>query len=919
MPEQQTTPAPINSSIRNWIAAFYAAKSWQVTAPEPGTHGPAAPAVAAQVASVLATFDQQHPRADIEQALEDARAQAEAARAALASAGDEAARAAAEAALVQASDREAEAREELAQSDRLRARLAQLEQEAAWVGGDLAGIGEEIARLHQARDAAPQNAVLDPAAVDRFRSYHDLVSANVETARKEQIPAPRGLSAPTVPLLSSDEHRLIVALLELSLLRLESGNLDGANDSLRTAEVRLAEFRTANMGLTPIPQAATGAMAPDLQGYASDIDAIEDALRKQGYTGAAGRLAAGAAQLRLKVEADTTAAATTTYRPYFEKLREAGGTMLERVDVIEKQVAAARGLVSEFLLNGDDAAAAVADQRIAEFDRSQSLDQATKAVAKMVEAIRRDLARSLEEVMAAEGETRGDLVRNLNEISDRYDRLFKHDASGAVKTKKDHDTGGTKEVKKDRSLPRTALREVDLRIAAGRELLDSGSAEAEALAGQYLASVDRFLSRIENDPKFFKRIEERFATFEKQMKAVEADFKLYEVGERTDINEKLADLKGNYVTRDPDEVGKALDDLDARQKALREKCTTLRARKRALQKTAERVEKLMATVGEKLVAGYSTSFHPLTAYHGECEADIAEAREKIARRSETSLEEAGARLSDTEGKLIRVLGLMQLDARNAMQPEQALSLRAFIGDARNGQAEHDRHANCKAEFNGGIKTLLADLGKLRKKLLGLHSDPADCDALKIRAEALQKEMAASLHYADGRPKLQTLQHDYARLTGEADTLRAEKDLGVEAAAQACRDAVRALHGYISGFVQAVIVPAGASDAGNDLDGFDRGKIDGYMQGLAGAIPLGAADDLPAKAREVADTTADMAARKAARKAALADVRALFAVFNAFRPMRHFRAQPFADDAPFGALNRTLPQLEVKLLTALGNG
>lgn len=917
MPEQQTTPAPISPAIKSWIAAFYAAKSWRVTAPEPGTHGPAAPDVAAQAASVLAAYDQQHPRADIEQALQDARAQAEAARAALADAPDEAARAAAEAALAQAGDREAEAREELAQFDRLRARLAQLEEEAVWVGDDLAGIGAEIARLHQARDTAPQTASLDPAAVNRFRGQHDLVSANVETASREQIPAPRGSAAPTVPLLSSDEHRLLVALLELSLLRLESGDLDGAGESLRSAEVRLADFRTTNMGLTPITQAATGAgaMSPELEGFASDIEAIEDELRKKGYTGAAGRLAAGAAQLRLKVEADTTA--TATYRPYFEKLREAGGTMLERVDAIEKHVAAARGLVSELLLNGDDAAAARADQRIAEFDRSQPLDLATKAVVQMVEAIRRDLTLSLEEVLAAEGEARSELLRNLNDISNRYDRLFKHDASGAVKTKKDHDTGGTKEVKKDRSLPRTALREVDLRIGAGRELLDSGSVEAEALAGQYLASVDRFLSRIEDDPKFFKRIEERFATFEKQMKAVEADFKLYEVGERNDINEKLADLKGNYVTRDPDEVEKALDDLDARQKALRETCVTLRARKRALQKTADRVEKLMATVGAKLVAGYSTSFHPLTAYHGACETDLAEAREKIARRSEASLEDAGARLSDTEGKLIRMLGLMQLDARNAMQPEQALSLRAFIGDARKGQAEHDRHANCKTDFNSGIKTLLSDLAKLRKKLLGLHSDPADCDALKIRAEALQKEMAGSQLYADGLPQLQTLQHDFARLTGEADTLRAEKDLGVEAAAQACRDAVRALHGYIAGFVQAVVVPAGASDAGNDLDGFDRGKIDAYMQGLAGAIPLGAADDLPAKARQVADATADMAARKAARKAALADVRALSAVFNGFRPMRHFRAQPFADDAPFGALNRTLPQLEVKLLTALG--
>lgn len=770
-----------------------------------------------------------------------------------------------------------------------------------------------------------------------FIRFHDDVARNIENFRQEVIPltetGKNGLPVTrNYATINSDEYKILFGMLEEALLLFQLGKIDNARAAVQKAMDQAWVYRNARTGAERVAPPETFGKAIDNE-LALAHSAIM-ALERNGYTIAATAYKTSLDDLTLRLRGAVNTGKSDiedTFLGEAERLSEGATIDLERTREIAKHLAKAMQDVDAMRSNGhEDRPQRIVDmieKFIPGVDLSLAVDAAEKIAAEAARLLERTLDHDLKKVKVDPVK----LEQDLKNLTDRYDKLFKHDSSGNVKTQKDTKTGQLKGVKKNADLPRETLEEIDLRIKAAQQLLGSDSVAALQIAQTYVDNVNIFMTNIDNSPQWYADFADKLKFLTSDYNSVEKDFAAYEVGKRVDIKADLDKLKKDYLTKPQREVEVKYDELVLKLGEYETLCKGLRSQKRALFKVADEIEKTQNKMGEVLKKDFTITSAPtedeakFTGYYGRYREELADGRALIERRTVETLKQAQTDLTKLKLDTDRGLKLLQDYVAYRKKGKGSMS-ETDIGDAKDlmreagqGQQKHNADEKAKPTFEKAVEELERQSGIVEGLQTKLKSDPSTREALDGEIEGIKKEVKADKSYVEGLERLKPLSARMARLLLEASGAADIVDARLPEAAGLVVRHVTGFRDDVKAFYKVI---ENADDAGDIAKGvYDAKKINDFLNSIVAAIPQGALDQLQTATAVVADTGKSVTERKAARKTALAAVRALATVLDSFKPTAHFRLHSFTDVNAVTALNAarlTLPRLEMRLLTAIAD-
>lgn len=919
----------LKSSVTDWIAAFNRAKGWETLRQNPAT--PKATdlrkspkrQLAQEMAARLGGGDKQALTDAISQddlALQDLERQV-----AGAGPGDDIT--ALQAQLEQLRTNLSEKRANLAIVEKIERRLAQLLLIEGNLPADLKKVREDnVALRERAEEAGLDPSAMDPKQLAGFRRAHVDMQKNIDNARAEVMVVTTDATGKTrsYAIISSQEYKVLYGLLEQSLLVLQTEGVDKAFQKILEVQTLLGSYRSARTGgiantAPPSPIEESG-----LEPRFRLANELIDGIRQRGLTATANGLQAGCDDLYRDVEAAVLAKEVGIKEGYLDLIEVIiAGARRSRDDavVVQSVVAAVNTDIATLTANGHPA-----DEPrtlLANFLRDAGAQSQTSITVGRAHELAATVRQTLKEATDTELEKAGlnrDVMRaDVDDLGARFEKFFSHNIiTGNIRTQTDTKSQEKKNVRANKDIPRAALDEIDLQLMAARQLLDSDSVEALKTADGYLTGVKTFISTIEDDPKVYAHLEDGFKKIESAIKKLESDYPLYLPGDRLDLMAKLTELRTGQYTRPQDAVQADSDLLATRVDDLKTEMKRLQARKRALAKTADDVDKLIKDIG-KVLKG-KKAFVDLDGYYGPEVERMMEVRDQIAERTEQSLDQAESAITTMKANLLLALeSARNWAAKKGLDEAGISALDTLLADAREGQTAHDLDMAAKKDFESAVKKLGSDISSVKKKLEKLKADPAELMTLESDHTALKADVEKTGKFASGVERAAALQSRVTQVRDDAVSAAEVLDAGLADAAAACVDAVDGFVAKLDTFVADVIVPAGEGDAGNEFDTFEKAKIQSFFTKLAQSVRGTGTDALKTNAAIVADRSAGIPARKKAREVALSELRKLMALFDAFPPMLHFRSHPFATkDASTRAASarQAMPRLEMRLLTAI---
>lgn len=794
-------------------------------------------------------------------------------------------------------------------------------------------------RLEQLQDEVAKNAVKinpdDPAA-KRFRTFHDMVSGNVENARQEVMTFTTTEKGKEVTrnyaIINSKEYKVLFGRLEAAILLFQLGKIDEATAEVQKAQDELVQFRNARTGAERIAPPVT--LSSRIDQELNIAETMIQSLRKAGFNLAADATQTRVDNLTLLIRGDLNAGVPDIEGKHLgacERLSEQATMDVETTIEIRQMLADAARDARAMRTNGWRSRPHRVEEKIAGFIPGAKMSDALTAAEKIRDYAAQKLEESLREDMKAEKIDPVKQAQKLKDLQQRYDALFKHDSEGAVKMIKDSKTGLMKGDKKNSDIPRATLEEIELRVKAAEQLMNSDSIDALKMADTYLNNVGVFLKNIEEHPHVYATFKDDLKEVRKRLTALDKDYALYEVGARMDLKAELEKLEKDYMTKPQAEVQQKILALDKKITDYKDMVSGLRGQKKSLIKLADEIDKTIKGIGERLKKDFEISSEPnpeakkFTGYYGPLTGELAEARTVIDRRTKDSLAEAQTLLTDLKIKADRSLNLINAFKKDpkTLNDTNFQAAKDFLIES--GKAQKDHNADLAAEPT--FKKAVEEMEKQEKTLAGLlkklKADTSDLEALKSELDGIEKAVKKDKSFLKGIEDIKPLATRMAKLLLEATNAGQIVDASLGDAARMVAKSVTDFRTQVSEFYDKVIYPAAATDTGNQIDAgvFDGAKIKTFLNSIVAAIPEKALTELETASRTVGDTTLDKSVRKNARKTALAHVRSLTAVLDGFKPVSHFRTHTFGDtaaNAAFTGARQALPRLEIRLLTAIAD-
>lgn len=923
----ETDALELDSKVVKWIEAFHKLKKWKrVPNPKLRSGAKLKRSPARSFEQRLEGVRQEIGADAIEARIATSTAELQTLRTDLKSATTDSERDAIEAEIAALDEQIAADRMELELCERIAQRIDRLEAVEGDLARDKAATMQKIADL-QAR--LPQEAVnldtLDAGRVAEFRKRHVEVQRRVDNARAEVMTlthqTPNGPEDRKYAVVNSTEYKILFGMLEQSVLQLELGELDDAFDTVDAAADLLVTYRNARTGADPI--AKKPVLVPELDPYLEAARTRIDDLGKRGFDTAVDDLKTRHETLKDTLakgvangETDLAAVHGDVARTLQSDAEAALATCLE----IEKLLAEARTDIATMRGNGHVHRPKRAEAKIAGYKPGDSMEVALERAGEIRAYAADKLAETRKDDLRREGMSDKALREQCESLNARFDAFLKTRKDGTRKTRKDDETGDQKLVQKSSKLPDEVVAEIELQLQAAEQLVASGSIDALRMAAGYFDGVEAFIGAIEKDPKIYLKIENTLDAIEKRIGKIEKSHGLYEPGQRLGLKAEVDELRKTCMARPQADVVEEIRDLSQRVDDFKAHVQTLRGRKRALAKTADERQKTLDNIGKLLADRKTTGAdeNPFDDYHGEYVNTLKTLRDKIAERSEKSLEEAKL-LIVSMGQLKGIEDALVRQAKGEALPQhEMVAVYDFVADARQGQKEYDDNQAKKKEFNAKRSEVKKTIAKAIKRTEKLKGDPTELEALEGERTGLVAETKDSGKYIDGLAKMETLLTRANRLNEDAKAAAEILDTDLKQAAAACAKSVRSFRGHVQGFVKKVVEPEGKTDGGNQLDDptfYDRARIEGLMDAIVKAMPDAMIDRLDSNAAVLSDKRASPKDRKLARKEALLAVRALMGVFDGFDPLAVFRTHPFKDtsiDAHESA-RKALPRLEVRFL------
>ena len=924
----------LDSKVEAWIDAFHRLKKWERAPVNLRGAGKLMKTPVKRFREDLAKARETVGADAVERRIADAEAKRDTLQAALATTDDEDARARIEEEIAGIGQQIAQARTEIDLAIRIEQRVQRLEDAEGNLGAEKRAVMAEIADLQAsvAAAAGDDGAAalpdrLDDARVGDFRKRHVEMQRRVDNARAEIMTfkkeGPDGPEERKYAVVNNTEYKILMGMLEKSILQLQRGDLDPAFATLDEVEALLVTYRNARTGADPIAQ---GRVLPSELGASFEVARSRIAeLDKRGFKPAVQGLVDGFDDLKRLVDQrlDDGAAEFSAEAQAARTLAEDSGAAMQVALQIEGLFDATRADIATMRGNGHVHRPRRAEQKVVDYDPGDSMDAALATARQVRDYAAEKLADTRAEDLKRANMSDADLRAELDRLNARFAKLVKTRSDGTVKTKTDDDTGQQNVVPESGKLPAGAAGEMQLQLQAAEQLIASGSIDALKMAAAHFEGVDNFIGAIEQDPAIYRTFAKRFDALDARLKKIRKSFDLYEPDGRLELEARVKDLRDGHLTRKQADIEEDIETLDAAITAYRARVVELRGRKRGLKKTADERGEVLKDIG-KLLANRKVAkgdTNPFDGYHGSYEKKLKAAYDKIAARSGKSLDDAAQMLVDM-GDLHSLRAMMQQQERGEkLPPIQMDRVFEFVADARSGQEDHDKNQAQKKPFEAESKAVNKAVAKAIKATGKLKGDVSELEALENERAALDGETKESGDYVDGLARMTALNTRAGRFEKDAAAAAEILDTELDKAARACADSVREFRDHVAAFVPRVVAPAGELEGGGtQLDDpalYDRARIEGVMKSIADAMPDTMIAGLMAGVTGMMNKNAGHDARADARKEALMAVRALMKAFDGLESLAVFRTHPFKDNS-IGVLEgarKALPRLEVRILRA----
>lgn len=775
--------------------------------------------------------------------------------------------------------------------------------------------------------------------------FHDSVAETIENFRqlviplttndKHGIPVTRNYAG-----VNSDEYKILFGMLEESRLMFRLGEVADANKKVQATLDLAWEYRNARTGAEK-PKSVES-FGPELDDELDSAREMIRQLRDMGY-GLAADLHQGVYdKLVFSARTALNSAPKDLTGKLLGEAADLGRACIKQLD----RGRAAQDLLGQAMRNVEAMRAnghSERPQRVVDAiqrlipgdDLTLMWGEAKTILAMSQDLLERTKQRDMEKAKVDPEK----LQESFDRASERFDKLFKHDSDGNVKTQKDTKTGQQKGIKKNKDIPREALEELDLRLLAAKQLLSSDSVDALQMADTYVGNVNIFLDNIDRNPKWYAEFAEWMKVMKTRLNDLEKKYALYEVTKRMELKADADKLGKDYLTKPQRESEEKFNALAQKVKAYEELCGELREKRRNLDGTANTIEKRLDEIGkvlkEKLVMtdpGLREEDSKFSGYHGRYRTDLQEARSKIEGRTKETLIDAEKLLLKLYAEVtvglesLQRYAKMEKTGKGEVSSEDFTRSKELLRDATAGQKSKNADEAAKPTFEKAVDELERQSKIVEANIKKLKSDPSTLQAVMDELDALKKEVKADGNYVDALERLKPLSGRMAKLLLDGTAATEVVDATLGKAAELVVKHINDFEALAKDFYAKVIAPAAVDDNGVSLISapnapFDEGKLKNFLASLVAAIPHEALKELPAAAAIVADGGKSKTERKAARKTALAAVRAMMAMLDGFKPVAHFRMHPFPNVSAVTALNAArlgLPRLEMRLLTAIAD-
>lgn len=906
--------APTAPSVQDWIEKFNKAKGWKPLDPAaPKEQLMVTPYNRFEEALTRSTADAM----EANNALRQAQRRIDALSTGIEEMSEGAQKERAELELEQAKEAHAQAlvayrkaRElEVKQGTRLR-QITEIEED---LDQDLAQAAQRVSDLQDALTAQNVDPYAAIEADERDREFlilqqmRDGVAKDIEKALSEvftMIKVAGGTRTERkYATICPEEYKILHAMLDEAMLIYLTGDPQAAMKAIVATREQMFLYRSARTGGIIIEQ-QEAAFDPRLSGPLGAIDGQISWLRFVGLTAAADELEAESIRLRRAIIETQNNAPETVYATHLEEVEA-------HQVVVEAKVKDAKTCVD---LTED-------------IHRCGKTLRAMEAPAK-ADALEGDLRgldndpylgvrRLMLQGILRQGEAEIRLLRRAQAAAENVDISA---LTGQLQTLRASYDAAVK--KKNKSIPKEALEEIEMKLSAAQQLIESESVDALRLAKEYLDAVGAYEGSVTQNAKVFDDIIATLKRVNKKLARLQSKYGAYEANRTVSLKSRVEKFEGSYKSKNPVEAHRALEAMWDEAGVLKADVRRCKATYDACAKAAKAVQGQIDALS-KLMAKNPIHGVKISGYFGAFVSDLAEARRIADERDEVSLERAGEMLAQLQIDLDEAVGLAakfnKSKSSNAMSGgEKGAWIKLRQDTVRGQQKEEAREAQQKL-FETEYTAVKALFTKLVKAFTLSNMDASDLEIALHEIAGLKAQTKASGDYEEPLKRLAELKQDASRHTATVADMASFKKLDVEKAAADCASKLRA-------FTRAVMGLEGEIDKVGDVgdllssDGNTRissAEVKSYLQTVAGFVrdtdlaALETNGKLMQQALDAGDNP------RPPREAALSALRSLTGALQGNGPLAHYRKQPFTGGNPeLEVAMAALPRLEIKLLTAV---
>lgn len=796
--------------------------------------------------------------------------------------------------------------------------LKELTELEADLDKELESVGNEIntlAREQRKQDRNGTAPVIDEESKTEFMLRHKSLHDQINQARATpiSIPAPDGGLPMIVNSVNTPEYKILFAMLEKALLQFQTGKADPAGSTLDATAKALREFvqsrQRSEKQMSPHPEIDTQmSMAQD------HINAV----RAAGFDIQAGTLESEA----IRISGDFLKIRATTPPSKMGEAVKPANEFKARCEKLRSDLLVFGGIDRQIVQ--DIAALRSLKQDTAANDFASEWDDRTQIRIESDIEDGRNLLRRIGVALkqgrdSAISET-GDPValrKKLLELKLSYEHMFKHDRHGDRKTMSDGH-GGRKGVKKDGSIPREALDEIEIKLLSAEMLLKSNSPEALKTAQGYIDSIAKYETSVQDGSKSFDEIKEYIDEIQELVDRMAGKYVAYEGRAQAEVRIRFDKFKDGYALM---EVPAALQEAKAIfsvARRLKDRIQGLHAQFNTFKSEADKLEKVLDEIGFTL-KGFKIDDVKLTGYHGVLRDTLREARDKAEGRSDSDLTQATKQVTEARIKAENwadVVDTRIFDGKESLDGPQLGEWSKIKGDAVDGQEKANEAEKLEDEFKSSAKALEKRLDKARDKFKALKLDKAELEGTIVQLDGVKQQAKSSRDFAEALKALPALEKTIEGYEDEAEGLEGFNKLPVDKAAAETVKHLTEFGKSVEEVRKAITSKGGAKGAG--LTDGDAGSVDDFLTAVANLMAPGVFAPLTKAANELALIAGnrDKPAR-AAREAALGQVRYFMRVLDASPIVRRFLTQTFVGETGFGTARQSLNRLEMTLIKALG--